>query len=139
MIRKHVSSVSGNYVIDPDGKRGLAPFNVYFDMADKNGVGVTVISHDSEGEGRTRVREGLGWGGRSSYSCDIHHNGASFSQLASLTRVSLHCERFIKYECYDSRLMRSGMGWWVSRDSTKMTYWDGASPGSGTCSCGMTN
>ena len=139
VIRKHVSSVSGNYVIDPDGKRGLAPFNVYFDMADKNGVGVTVISHDSEGEGRTRVREGLGWGGRSSYSCDIHHNGASFSQLASLTRVSLHCERFIKYECYDSRLMRSGMEWWVSRDSTKMTYWDGASPGSGKCSCGMTN
>ena len=30
-------------------------------------------------------------------------------------------------------------GWWVSRDSTKMTYWGGASPGSGKCACGMTN
>ena len=24
-------------------------------------------------------------------------------------------------------------------DSTKMTYWGGASPGSGKCACGMTN
>ena len=31
------------------------------------------------------------------------------------------------------------MGWWVSRDSSKMTYWGGASPGSGKCACGMTN
>ena len=29
--------------------------------------------------------------------------------------------------------------WWVSRDSSKMTYWGGASPGSGKCACGMTN
>ena len=43
VIRKYVSSVSGNYVIDPDGKGGLPPFAVYCDMADKNGVGVTVI------------------------------------------------------------------------------------------------
>ena len=26
-----------------------------------------------------------------------------------------------------------------SRDSTKMTYWGGASPGSGKCACGMNN
>ena len=35
-------------LIDPDGKGGLAPFSVYCDMKDKNGIGVTVISHDSE-------------------------------------------------------------------------------------------
>ena len=29
--------------------------------------------------------------------------------------------------------------WWVSRDSSKMRYWGGASPGSGKCACGMTN
>ena len=103
VIRKHVSSVSGNYVIDPDGVGGLAPFTVYCDMADKNGVGVTVISHDSES--RTKVRDGPGWGGRGSYSRDIHYTGASLSQLASLTRVSSHCEQFIKYECYDSVLL----------------------------------
>ena len=36
VIRKQVSSVSGNYVIDPDGEGGLAPFNVYCDMTAKN-------------------------------------------------------------------------------------------------------
>ena len=40
-------SSSGNYTIDPDGKRGVAPFSVYCDMSDRGGVGVTVITHDS--------------------------------------------------------------------------------------------
>ena len=135
VIRKYVSSISGNYVIDPDGSGDLAPFAVYCDMGDKNGVGVTVLSHDSES--RTLVR---GYGGRGSYSRDIHYSGASLSQLASLTRVSSHCEQFIKYECYESVMLRSGVyAWWVSRDSIKMTYWGGASPSSGKCACGMTN
>ena len=136
VIRKYVSSVSGNYVIDPDGKGGLAPFTVFCDMANKNGVGVTVISHDSES--RTKVRDGLGWGGRGSYSSDIYYTGASLAQLASLTRVSSHCEQFIKYECYDSMMFREGYAWWVSRNSSKMTHWGGASV-SGKCACGMTN
>ena len=131
-IRKHVSSVSGNYVIDPDGTGGLVPFTVYCDMSDKNGAGVTVISHDSES--RTHVN---GCNPLGCYSRDIHYRGVSLSQLASLTRVSSHCEQFIKYECYHSIISR--YGWWVSRDSTKMTHWGGASPGSGRCACGMTN
>ena len=126
------STTNVTYVIDPDGAGGLAPFTVYCDMCDKNGVGVTVISHDSES--RTHVK---GYEAPGSYSRDIHYTGASLSQLASLTRVSSHCEQFIKYECYDSWLL--GDGWWVSRNSSKMTYWGGASPGSGKCACGMTN
>ena len=138
VIRKYVSSVSGNYVIDPDGKGGQAPFTVFCDMTDKSGVGVTVIGHDSES--RTHVS---GYGSRGSYSRDIHYTGASLSQLASLTRVSSHCEQFIKYECYHSVLLWryysiSPYGWWVSRDSVKMTYWGGASI-NGKCACGMTN
>ncbi|XP_020609591.1 contactin-associated protein 1-like [Orbicella faveolata] len=131
LIRKNLSSVSGNYVTDPDGPGGLAPFTVYCDMSDKNGVGVTVISHDSES--RTRVK------GTNNYLRDIHYTGASFSQLASLTRVSSHCEQFIKYECHHSTMSLGSVAWWMSRDSTKMTYWGGASPGSGKCACGMTN
>ena len=133
-VKKYVSSVSGNYVIDSDGEGGLAPFTVFCDMADKSGVGVTVISHDSES--RTHVS---GCDPSGCYSRDIHYTGASLSQLASLTRVSSHCEQFIKYECYNSMVFRHGHAWWVSRDSTKMTYWGGASPGSGKCACGMTN
>ena len=103
-------------------------------MSDKNGVGVTVISHDSES--RTHVQ---GCESPGCYSRDIHYTGASLSQLTSLTKISSHCEQFIKYECYHSVLIGVGYGWWVSRDSTKMTYWGGASPGSGKCACGMTN
>ena len=139
VIRKYVSSLSRNYVIDPDGEGGLAPFTEFCDMTDKNGVGVTVIGHDSES--RTPVHDGLGWGSRGSYSRDIHYTGASLSQLASLTRVSSHCEQFIKYECYDSVLRlysTSPYGWWVSRDSAKMTYWGGSSV-NGKCACGITN
>ena len=135
VIKKYVTSVSGNYVIDPDGEGGLAPFTVFCDMTDKSRVGVTVISHDSES--RTHVN---GCEDQGCYSRDIHYTGASLSQLASLTRVSSHCEQFIEYECYNSMIFAwGGMAWWVSRDSAKMTYWGGASPGSGKCACGMTN
>ena len=134
VIRKYVSSSSGTYVIDPDGAGGLAPFTVYCDMSDKNGVGVTVVRHDSESRISVDGYEAAG-----SYSRSIHYSGASLSQLASLTDVSLHCEQFIKYECYGSMLFYSFNGWWVSRDSSKMLYWGGASPGSNKCACGMTN
>ena len=140
VIRKHVSSVSGNYVIDPDGVGGLAPFTVYCDMADKNGVGVTVISHDSES--RTKVRDGLGWGVRGSYSRDIHYTGAS--QCLSWP-VSLESPHTVSSLLNTSVMIRccfiittSGYGWWVSRDSSRMTYWGGASV-NGKCACGMTN
>ncbi|XP_022778588.1 contactin-associated protein 1-like, partial [Stylophora pistillata] len=136
VIRKYSGSASGNYVIDPDGVGGLAPFTVYCDMSDKNGVGVTVISHDSES--RTHVN---GCEPHGCYSHDIHYTGASLSQLASLTRASSHCEQFIKYECHGSVLLGGlggGFAWWVSRDSAKMTYWGGTSPGSSKCACGMT-
>ena len=106
VIRKYVSSVSGSYVIDPDGAGGLASFTVYCDMSDKNGVGVTIISHDSES--RTLV-DGYKYHG--SYSRDIHYTGASLSQLSSLTRVTSHCEQFIKYECFHSRLSSDGYAW----------------------------
>ena len=136
VIRKRSSSSSsGNYVIDPDGEGGLAPFKAYCDMRDKNGVGVTVVRHDSES--RTLVD---GYDGNGDYSRSIHYSGASLSQLAKLTDVSTHCEQFIKYECYGSGFWFSSLGaWWVSRDSNKMTYWGGASPGSNKCACGMTN
>ena len=127
---------SGSHVIDPDGPGGVASFIVHCDMRDKNGIGVTVISHDSEG--RTHVN---GFESPGSYSRDVVYRGADLSQLASLTAVSDHCQQFIKYECHGSVLLYNGSphGWWVSSDKRKMTYWGGASPGSGKCACGMTN
>ena len=91
---------------------------------------MTVISHDSET--RTLVD---GCEPPGCYSRDINYTGASFPQLAGLTRVSMHCEQFIKYECYGSHLTVDA--WWVSRDSTKMTYWGGGEPGNRECACGI--
>ena len=97
-------------------------------------MGVTVISHDSESRTLVKGCESAGC-----HSRDVHYTGASLSQLARLTRVSSHREQFIKYECYNSMLRTNGEAWWVARDSTKMTHWGGATPGSGKCACGTTN
>ena len=56
------------------GEGGLAPFTVYYDMSDKNGVGVTVISHDSESRKHVKGCEPKGC-----YSRDIRYTGASLS------------------------------------------------------------
>ena len=125
----HREAKSGLYLIDPDSEGELLPYKVMCDMTDKNGVGVTAISHDSEG--RTLVD---GYEKRGNYSRDIHYKGANISQLLSLINVSLHCEQFIRYECIGSTLID---GFWVSRDSIEMTYWSGAAPKSNMCACGM--
>ena len=125
---------SGYYDIDPDGEGGLAPFSVYCNMTNKNGVGVTVISHNSEIKTLVKKCKKNGC-----YSRFIHYKGGSLYQLTNLTRISSNCEQFIKYECHKSKLLKDGKAWWVSSDSTKMTYWGGASPGSDKCACGMNN
>ena len=79
-------------------------------MSDKNGVGVTVISYDTER--RTRVR------GTNNYVRDIHYTGASLSQLASLTKVSPNCEQFIQYECHHSMILL-GNNFWTLRTRVK--------------------
>ncbi|KAL9979550.1 hypothetical protein ACROYT_G017228 [Oculina patagonica] len=133
-------AVSADYVIDPDGEGGYEPFTVYCDMTDKNEVGVTVVSHDSEA--RTLVN---GYEKKGTYVRNISYTGAgltSIAQLAGLADVSVHCEQFIKYECYDSELLLNGKskGWWVSRDNVAMTYWGGATPADlYKCACGLNN
>ena len=129
---------SGDYIIDPDGKGGVAPFSVYCDMSDKGEVGVTVISHDSES--RTHVGNFPGCDGAGCYSKDVSYTGVSTAQLAALTRVSLNCEQFIKFECNnDVEFIEGGYAWWVSRDGARMNYWGGATGYKNTCACGVTN
>ena len=131
-------SSSGNYVIDPDGEGGVAPFRVYCDMRDKGGVGVTVISHDSES--RTHVAYIPGCGSAGCYSKDVRYTGVSTAQLAALTRVSQSCEQFIKFECHsDIAFILEGNAWWVSRDGNRMNYWGGATGYDKMCACGVTN
>ena len=135
----HSGSSSGNYIIDPDGKGGVTPFSVYCDMSDKGGVGVTVISHDSES--RTHVANIPGCGvNPGCYKKDVSYTGVSTAQLAALTRVSQTCEQFIKFECNnDVAFVPESVAWWVSRDGRKMNYWGGAGGSANMCACGVTN
>ena len=131
-------SSTGYHVIDPDGERGVAPFSVYCDMSDKGGVGVTIISHDSES--RTYVSNIPGCGIQGCYSRNVTYTGVSTAQLAALVVVSKNCEQLIKFECYgDVAFVEDGFAWWVSRDGRKMNYWGGAPGGSRMCACGVTN
>ncbi len=132
-VKVNIGTVSGNYVIDPDGEQGGAPFTVYCDMIGQGGVGVTVVSHDSES--RTHV---IGFEDIASYSRDIHYIGSSLSQMRGLTEASANCQQFIKFECRSALLSKNDHGYWVSRDGVKMTYWGGATYGN-RCACGMTN
>ena len=81
----HSGSSSGNYIIDPDGKGGVAPFSVYCDMSDKGGVGVTFISHDSES--RTHVGNIPGCRSAGCYRKDVTYTGVSIAQLAALVNL----------------------------------------------------
>ena len=87
-IKYHSPKIpDGSYIIDPDGEGGFEPFTVFCDMTDKNGVGVTVIGHDSEA--RMHVN---GYEERGSYVRHIHYLGAgiaSVAQIAVITDYSL--------------------------------------------------
>ena len=132
-------SSSGNYIIDPDGKGGVAPFTVYCDMSDKGGVGVTVISHDSERRTHVSNIPNCDYDNPGCHSKSVSYTGISTAQLEALTRVSENCEQFIKFECKDVAFLPESVAWWVSRDGRKMNYWGGAGGSANTCACGVTN
>lgn len=123
---------SGVFDVKPD--KDLPTFTVFCNMTDKDGVGVTVVSHSAEQ--RTSV---AGYIYPGSYLKDVTYYGVTMAQIKHLIQASAYCEQFIKYECHHSVLLWVGSpyGWWVSRDGDKMTYWGGASPGSNMCACGM--
>ena len=136
----HSGSSSGNYIIDPDGKGGVAPFSVYCDMSDKGGVGVTVMSHDSESRTHLANITGCNYNNPGCYSKTVTYTGVNVAQLAALTRVSQNCEQFIKFECKGAvAFVPESVAWWVSRDGRKMNYWGGAGGAANTCACGVTN
>ena len=117
LLIKHPSTTSGWYYINPQGLDSSSLVQVYCDMTSKNGVGVTVIGHNSES--RAYVK--------------------GYERPGSYKKESKNCEQLIKYECYASMLLGGRDGWWVSRQGWNMNYWGGAAVYSGTCACGMTN
>ena len=133
LLTKHPSTRSGMFHINPQGLSSSPSVKVYCDMTSKNGVGVTVVGHNSES--RTRVN---GYESPGSYKRKINYD-ISMEHIVAIMKQSKRCEQFIKYECYDSILLRNSYGWWVSRQGSQMNYWGGAAVNSGKCACGMTN
>ena len=82
-VKANISDAIDWYIIDPDGPGGKASFQAYCSMTDKEGDGVTVISHDTEN--RTHVD-----------SCDpqgcyeryVTYTGVLLIQLEALIDVS---------------------------------------------------
>ena len=133
LLIKHPSTPSGMYYINPEGLGSSPLVQVYCNMTSKNGVGVTVIGHNSGS--RTLVK---GYEAPGSYKRKINYD-ISMEQIVAIVKQSKNCEQFIKYECYGSMLLRDPHGWWVSRQNSTMNYWGGAAVNSGKCACGMTN
>ena len=140
LLTKHPSTTNGNYYLNPKGLVASPSVQVYCDMTSKNGVGVTVIGHDSES--RTLVK---GYESAGSYKRNISYD-ISMEQIVAIMKQSKNCEQFIKYECYHSVFYHRTFwfsslqyGWWVSRQGSRMNYWGGAAVNSGKCACGMTN
>ena len=131
LLTKHPSTTSGNHYFIPQGLVESPLVQVYCDMTSKNGVGVTVIGHDSESRKYVNGYESPG-----SYKRKINYD-ISMEQIIAIMKQSNNCEQFIKYECYHSYF--SGNSWWVSRQGSKINYWGGAVVDSGKCACGMTN
>ena len=133
-LKKHPSTKSGNYYLNPQGLCSSPSAQVYCDMTSKNGVGVTVIGHASESRKFVNGYEDAG-----SYKRKINYD-ISMEQIIAIMKQSKKCEQFIKYECHHSVFWLSHKyGWWVSRQGSKMNYWGGAAVNSGKCACGMTN
>ena len=108
-------------------------------MSDKEGVGVTVISHDSES--RTHLNSvSPGCSSAGCYRKDVTYTGVSTGQLAALTRVSQNCEQFIKFECNnDVSFIEDANARWVSRDRRRMNHWGGTTGYKSMCAYGVTN
>nr|XP_039248504.1 uncharacterized protein LOC120326310 [Styela clava] len=124
---------SGYSMIDPDGEGGVEPFLVYCDMDSDPTTGISVVQHT-----HTPNTAVVGCEKPGCLSQPIDYKGVSMDQIAKLIEISTACEQFLRYDCYDSKLLKDGTGWWVSRQGKRMYYWGGATPGSNMCACGET-
>ena len=117
-------ATSGSYIIEPDEERSHGPFTVFlWTWTDKNGVGVTVISHDSEARMHVKGYEASG-----SYVRNVRYiatGPTNLLQFAFPTGVSTLCEQFIQYECRGSKLLAT-MG--AKCQELKQKWLTGAEP-----------
>ena len=102
-------------------------------MTGRGGVGMTIISHDSET--RTLV-DGYEEGG--SYQKLVQYNGVNINQIKALIDLSSGCEQFVKFECIGTGFYFHYVNPIACRAMEK--WWStGAAPGSGNTCAGDEN
>ena len=112
------------------------PVRVFCDMSSHNGVGVTVVSHDSEARTRVQgIEAHLGYIRRIKYEL-------SSDLIKQISRLSDRCEQYIKYECKGSMLYLQNatpFGSWYSVTGARKNYWGGMDHTAKGCACKLTN
>ena len=99
-IRSYGYKKSGYMMIDPDGEGGEDPFQVYCDMDQEPGRGITVVSHSNQGIG-VQIE------GCDDPGCALHaidYQGVTMAQIRGLLSRSIHCDQSLTYQCFDSQV-----------------------------------
>ncbi|XP_067679122.1 A disintegrin and metalloproteinase with thrombospondin motifs adt-1-like isoform X3 [Haliotis asinina] len=124
--------------VDPDEAEGLLePVRVYCDMTSENGVGVTVIGHDSEEE-----EEVVGYEGAGEYVLSLNYN-VSLDHAIAIIDSSENCRQFVQWKCKAALIHNPNANGiittgWRNRTGGIADYFGDATPGSDMCTCGMT-
>lgn len=126
-------TVSGYYMIDPDGKEGvIRPFRVYCNMENLTGKIKTIIHHDSEQQLYVKSdAQGKGYY-RRAIIYDI-----GMEEIISLINISEKCRQYIEWKCTGTGFHFSEekpVSWWVSRDNEPQNNWGGVLKNK-TCKC----
>lgn len=99
-IRSWGYKKSGYMMIDPDGEGGVNPFQVYCNMDEDEGRGITTIHHaNSEIPVDVVDCEAPGC-----FPHTINYNGVTIAQISALMQISVACEQHIRYDCFDSKV-----------------------------------
>ncbi|RDD36937.1 Fibrillin-2, partial [Trichoplax sp. H2] len=112
-------SITGSYIIDPDGPGGAQPFTAYCDFNTENDIGITVINHDLSAVIKLRSRKD------SAYNQDVIYNHANWPQLAALTKYSKFCIQSIDFDCLNAPLYKGtrARSFWVAPNGEKVSTW----------------
>lgn len=123
--------------VDPDGTGPLGAFTVMCNMSASEAA-ITVITHDKQGKHRVP----FGATDLANHYFQRISYGSNLDSIRSLIQRSSSCKQYIKYDCYNSKLLNSPVGpehvQWLSSTAVPQNYWGGAPAGSNKCKCGVT-
>lgn len=124
--------------VDPDRTGPLGTFTVLCNMSASN-VAMTVVSHNKQDKHKVD-KDAKSLAGH--YFQRIVY-GSNLASIRALIERSGSCRQFIKYDCYNSKLLNSPVGpahvQWLSSTHVPQNYWGDAPAGSNKCACGVTN